>query len=210
MNDTVYRRMGLKLAATVLSIASATVTNVAHAEESCGVDWIKVLVDLDHMARGADALTPPRPSARSGLSEDPSPQNMGSAWFGVAPRVTLVARDWASSTRLLGDRLSVVEQMRLSASTRMVVSRVRLSAARFTPFMQIGLGQWRVDRNYLPLTPPTIEIATQFGTGFELRLASRWQLAAEATATSLIRDSHTSSLPQAMLWGTFLASRVEF
>ena len=132
------------------------------------------------------------------------------AWFGVAPRVTLVARDWASSTRLAGDRLSLVEEMRLSASTRMVVGRARLSAARFTPFLQAGIGQWRVDRNYLPLTPHLIEVASQVGTGFELRVSRRCQIAAEATVTSLIRDGQQHEFPQSMLWGTFIASRVEF
>ena len=208
--------MGLKLAAAaVVAVISTTIANVAHAEEPRGVDWLKMLVDLDRIARGGaerPTLNPPRQTPRPApVSDDPSPQNMGNAWFGVAPRVTLVARDWASSTRLIGDRLSLVEQMRLSASTRMVVGRVRLSGARFTPFIQIGLGQWRVDRTYLPLTPRTIEIASQVGTGFELRLTRGWQLAAETTMTSLIRDGQNNGpVPQTMLWSTFVASRIEF
>jgi hypothetical protein len=186
----------------------------AHAEPR-GVDWDQLLVRLDRYVRtGSENLLPspqtqvPRPAT---ISDDPNPQNLGNAWFGVAPRVTLVARDWASSTRLAGDRLSLVETMRLSASTRMVVGRARLSGTRFTPFVQVGLGQWRVDRNHLPLTPHSIEIASQLGTGLELRLTRTWQIAAEATVTTLIRDgsSTSSALPQTMLWSTFLASRIE-
>lgn len=208
--------MGLKLAAVaVVAVASMTIASVAHADEPRGVDWIQSLVDLDRMARGGaerptSPTTAPRHAGRPAPVDDPSPQNMGNAWFGVAPRVTLVARDWASSTRLAGDRLSLVEEMRLSASTRMVVGRARLSAARFTPFLQAGIGQWRVDRNYLPLTPHLIEVASQVGTGFEVRVSRRCQIAAEATVTSLIRDGQQREFPQSMLWGTFIASRIEF
>jgi hypothetical protein len=207
--------MALKLAvATAAAIASTTIASVAQAQEPRGVDWLKVLVDLDRKVRsGAEHPMPvasEREQNRPAPIDDPSPQNLGNAWFGVAPRVTLVARDWASSTRLAGDRLSFVEQMRLSASTRMVVGRARLSSTRFTPFVQVGLGQWRVDRKYLPLTPNTIEIASQLGTGFELRLSQRWQLATETTVTTLIREGVSSSIPQTLLWSTFIASRLEF
>lgn len=207
--------MGLKLAAAALvTVASTLRAGLARAEAPRGVDWIQGLVELDRLARGggerSGPTTAPRHASRPTALDDPNPQSMGNAWFGVAPRVTLVARDWASSTRLAGDRLSLVEEMRLSASTRMVVGRARLSEARFTPFFQVGVGQWRVDRNYLPLTPRAIEVAGQLGTGFELRLTSRWQVAAEATVTSLIREGQNPGVPQAMLWSTLLASRVEF
>lgn len=204
------------VAVAAAALASTTIATAAHADEPRGVDWTKVLVELDRVARGAaerpTPVTPARQQGRPAPIDDPDPQSMGNAWFGVAPRVTLVARDWASSTRLAGDRLSVAEQMRLTASTRMVVGRVRLSGARCTPFVQIGLGQWRVDRNHLPLTPSSIEIASQLGTGFEIRLTRRWQLAAETTVTTLIREGgqQNSSLPQTTFWSTLLASRVEF
>ena len=208
------KKTGLKwAAAAAILTASSTASNVATAADPRGVDWISALVDLDRMARGGTERPtshPPRHANRPAVSDDPNPQNLGNAWFGVAPKVTLVARDWASSTRLLGERLSVVEQLRLSASTRMVVGRARLSGARFTPFLQVGLGQWRVDRNHLPLTPHTIEIATQVGTGFELRINRRLQLAAETSMTTLIREGQNDSLPQNLLWSALIASRVEF
>lgn len=197
--------------ALLAALATTTAVTTAHAEPK-GVDWERVIVELDRYARGSAEEPSPtgtREAHHAADSEDPSPQNMGNAWFGVAPRVALVARDWASSTRIAGDRLSLMDAMRLSASTRMVVGRARLSSARFTPFVQVGLGQWRVDRNYLPLTPATVEVATQLGGGFEVRLAPGWQLAAEATATTLIREGRSDAVSQTVLWGTKMAVRFE-
>jgi hypothetical protein len=193
-------------------LSLATLTEVAHAEPRA-VDWSRLVYDLDHVVRGnVDKAGPTSPTRQQTTmpSDDPSPQNLGNAWFGVAPSVTLVARDWASSTRLAGDQLSLVDAMRLSASTRMVVGRARLNKARFTPFIQAGVGEWRVDRTLLPLTPLTVEVATQLGGGFELRLNRHWQMALETTSTTLIREGQNNAVPQTMLWSTFLASRVVF
>lgn len=213
MIDKLKARMGLKwIAAATAAIGSLATPSIASADVVPQVDWIRALVELDHLARNK----PENPATtasnqRIRPSEDPNPQNMGNAWFGVAPTMTLVARDWANSTRLAGERLAFVDEVRLAASTRMVVGRLRLSsAARFTPFLQVGLGQWRVDRNYMPLLPHTIEVAGQLGTGFEVRVTRRWQIAAEATATSLIRDESSQTLPQTMLWSALVASRIEF
>lgn len=200
------------VAGALAALVTTTVVTRAHAEPK-SVDWGEVIVELDRSARGY-AEKPSAPTSRdpahgAGAEDDPSPQNMGSAWFGVAPRVTLVARDWASSTRIAGDRLSLVDAMRLSASTRMVVGRARLSGARFTPFIQIGLGQWRVDRRYLPLTPSMIDVASQLGGGVEVRLSRGCQLAAEASATTLIRDGQNDAVPQTILWGTMVAARFD-
>jgi hypothetical protein len=201
------------VAVAAAAIASMTLAGAARASEPPRVDWLKVLTEIDQTVRAGGERPAPqlstRHAGRPALIDDPSPQNLGNAWFGVAPRVTLVARDWTSSTLLAGDRMSLVEQMRLAASTRMVVGRVRLGHARFAPFIQVGIGQWRTDRRYLPLTPTVIEVAGQLGTGFELRLTRRWQLAAEATSTTLVQEGQ-SPLSQKTMWSTFLASRVEF
>lgn len=211
MKDRFKGRMGLKLiAAATAALAALASPNIAKAEPR--VDWIKALVELDQLARGK----PETPAAghvhRPRPADDPSPNNMGNAWFGVAPTVSLVARDWASSTRLAGERLAFVDEVRLAASTRMVVGRVRLgtSATRFTPFLQVGVGQWRIDRKYMPLLPHTMEIASQLGTGFEMRVTRRWQLATEVSATSLLRDEGSQTLPQTLLWSALVASRLEF
>ena len=92
----------------------------------------------------------------------------------------------------------------------MVVGRARLTGARIVPFVQVGFGQWRVDTRFNPLTPQEVEVAGQLGTGFEIRLNRRWQVAAELSATSLIREGQYDAQPQNVLWSAMVASRVEF
>ena len=205
------------LAAGLVLVAFLTTSTTARADTL--VDWDRVLLQLDSLARTGNPLQMDKRTVgarRKAATEDqgdPDPKSLGNAWFGVAPKVTLVARDWASSTRLAGDRLSVLDGVRLAASTRMVVGRARLSNARFTPFLQTGIGQWRVDRNYLPLTPRTIEVAAQLGGGFEMRVTRHWQIAFEATGTTLIRDGSppmSPSVPRVLMWGTMLASSFQF
>lgn len=202
--------LGIAMAAAVLTAGGSA------SAEPRGVDWGKTITELDKFVRTGERQSAPAPKKhheRLSLGDEPNVQNMGNAWFGVAPKVTLVARDWASSTRLAGERLSLVDGLRLSASTRMVVSRARLSNARFAPFVQLGVGQWRVDRNLNPHMQRYVEIASQLGTGFELRLTRRWQVAGEVSATSLIReqrDAEPTAVPQGVLWSASLASRVEF
>lgn len=211
------KRMNLRLVAAAF-VLFAILTSSSTARADVLVDWDRILVQLDNLARYGNPLQMDKPGVgrRPRASHDrdpgdPSQKSLGGAWFGVAPKVSLVARDWASSTRLAGDRLSLVDGVRLAASTRMVVGRARLSSTRFTPFVQVGLGQWRIDRNLLPLTPRAIEVASQLGGGFELRLTRRWQLAFETTATTLIKDpGPMAGVPSLFLWGTMLASSVEF
>lgn len=212
MKDRFIRRMRLKLiAAAAATLGALAFPSAAHAEPR--VDWIKGLIELDQLARGKpESATAAHASTHRARPDEPSPQNMGNAWFGVAPTVSLVARDWASSTRLAGERLAFVDEVRLAASTRMVLGRVRLgtSATRFTPFLQVGFGQWRIDRKYMPLLPHTMEIATQLGTGFEMRVTRRWQIATEVSATTLLREEGSQPLPQSLLWSALVASRLEF
>lgn len=221
MRNPVTFLMSMKfrlLAAGLALLAFLTTSATARADTL--IDWDRILVQLDSMARTGNPLQMDKRTVgsrrKAAVNEDqgdPDPKSLGNAWFGVAPKVTLVARDWASSTRLAGDRLSVLDGVRLAASTRMVVGRARLSNARFTPFIQTGIGQWRVDRNYLPLTPRTIEVAAQLGGGFEMRITRRWQIAFEATGTTLIRDGSppmSPAVPRFLMWGTMLASSIQF
>ena len=212
----------MKVAALAVACSAAltalTASGSAHAEPK-GVDWSKVVYDLDQYVRGntggTDMLAPAHPRRVTNLAggsrvpdEDIDARRPEHAWFGVAPRMTLIARDWNGSMRLAGDRLSLVDSMRLSASTRMVVGRARLSSARFAPFLQLGLGQWRVDRTYLPLTPFAEEVATQLGGGFELRLAKRWHTALETDCTSILRQG--ARIESQQLLSAFFASRIDF
>jgi hypothetical protein len=191
--------------------------------ESIRVDWSRLLVELDVLARGRDARDVRESAVASRMPVTMQQelrmsqlvlQNSGNAWFGVAPRVGLVARDWGSAFRLAGDRLSLVDAVRLSASTRMVMTRVRIAnpeRARVVPFIQLGAGQWRTDPNLLPLTPHDTEVAGQLGGGVEVRLASFWQLACESSATMLVRDGRgEGAIPQTKMWSTSMASRLTF
>lgn len=207
------KTLGTKIASVAAVAATTLVVSPAKAEPP--VDWMKVLVEVDHFVRTGEvesgkpkpAKMTPRPDLKV---DEPSPSNMGNAWFGIAPKVTLVARDWNQSTRLMGDKMGVLDNVRLAQSTRMVVSRVRLDSARFTPFVQLGVGQWRVDTRYVPGLAQTVEIAGQLGTGFEMRVSKRVQLAAELSATTLIRYNVDDQQPQNVLYSALVASRVQF
>lgn len=213
------RKLAAILACAACSATATTLATSAHAEPNVGIDWDKLLVSIDHYAR-TGSETPERANAASSgrvallQSErfgQPLTQNSGNAWFGVAPSVSFVARDWGQSYRLSGDRLSLVDAMRLSASTRMVLTRVRLSNTRVTPFAQLGLGQWRTDTNILPFTPRSIEIAAQIGGGVEAQISRNWQIACEAGGTLLIRDEREpDAIPATKMWSTMLASRIVF
>jgi hypothetical protein len=136
---------------------------------------------------------------------------VGSAWFGVAPKVSLVARDWGTARSLAGGPLAVTDAIRVSRSSRMVLSRIRLGEGRVVPFTQLGLGQWRVDTEMVPHLPRNVELAAQFGAGVEMRLYRGWELAAETDLTVLYREVHEpQQLTTPRMWGAFLASRVEF
>jgi hypothetical protein len=208
-----FKKLGIKIAAVAAAAAGMLVATPAKAEQP--VDFMKVLVEADHFFRTGEVESgkpkvQPKHEHQQLTLDDPSPKNMGNAWFGVAPKVTLVARDWNQSTRLLGDKMGFIDNVRLAQSTRMVVSRVRLNSARFTPFMQLGVGQWRVDTRYVPNMPQMLEIAGQLGTGFEMRLSKRVQLAAEFSATTLIRYDVNEVQPQNVLYSALMASRIQF
>lgn len=214
-------RMGKAIGLFAATLAAATLaTGEVRAESTAsgyrgGVDWMQLLVRLDGIARGKESLLPsPRLMPQDPRTSQLVEQNLGNAWFGVAPRVTLVARDWGSAFRLAGDRLSLTDQMRLTESTRMVMTRVRMAsteAARIVPFVQFGAGQWRTDPNLLPLTPKDTEVAAQLGAGVEVTLSRTWQLACESSATVLVRDGRgDTAIPQTKMWSTALASRLKF
>lgn len=205
------RRLWATMAGVAVAMSFAT---TARAEPTgVGVDIARVFLDLDAYAKGRAEKPQPSTSAaqHSERTNQLYVQNGGNAWFGVAPSVALVARDWGTAYRLAGDRLSLVDAMRLSESTRMVMSRVRLSNTRVTPFAQLGVGQWRTDTNLMPVFKRTTDIAGQVGGGVEIRLTESWQIACESAATLLIRDTREAdNLPYTRLWSATFASRLQF
>jgi hypothetical protein len=196
----------------LLAVAAWLLPTSAQANTPRGFPWGQALLELHQKLQtgeqGPSALPFPLPSPPVQL-DDPNPQNLGNAWFGAAPKMTVVLRNWASSTRLAGSRLGLNDSVRLSESTRMVIGRARLTGSRFVPFLQVGFGQWRVDPSVLPLTPRNEEVATQLGTGFEARLAQRVFIAVEASMTTLLREGIQNNIPENCLWSTLVASRID-
>jgi hypothetical protein len=170
------------------------------------VEWSK----LEKILReGPDAFLPrelaPAPDRAQSAAPASEPK-----WFGLSPHISLIARDWGGAQLLLG-HLTLTDQLRLSRSSRMVVTRVRLADGRFAPFAHVGLGQWRVDTDLMPVLPRDVEVATQIGGGFELAFTRRATLAIEADHTILIREVHEPQMiATPYVWGAFLAARVVF
>jgi hypothetical protein len=110
----------------------------------------------------------------------------------LVPHPSLIARDWRGSMKLAGQRTMLVDELRPSASNRMVVGRIA-TGGRFATFGQIGVGEWRIDTAMFPNARGYSEIAGQAGGGFELKVTSRLRVAGEAQYTMLYRNSTYST-----------------
>jgi len=213
-------RTALKLTTAAFAVATTLASSAAMADTN---EWARVLSDLDAVSRkGADVLDSPR-CTPAGCQTDTNAtaaapergvklnvQDTTNDLVTFRPTVSLVARDWGSSFRVAGERLALVDALRLTASTRMVLTRFRMTDARISPFAQVGLGQWRTDPYLLPLTPSYMELAAQAAGGIELRLMGSWQIALESTMTSIYRERSDSSMPSPHVWSSTFASRVDF
>ena len=207
--------MRLPLTFTTAAIALATMlaSSAAMADKN---EWARVLSDLDAVSRkGADVLDSPR-CTPAGCQTDTN-ATAAAPERGVKlnvqdttndhlvtfrPTVSRVARDWGSSFRVSGERLALVDALRLTSSTRMVLARFRMSDSRISPFAQVGLGQWRTDPYLLPLTPGYMELAAQAAGGIEFRVKGSWQIALESTMTSLYRERSDKNMPTPHVWST--------
>ncbi|MDB4935711.1 MAG: hypothetical protein JWP87_2683 [Labilithrix sp.] len=109
-----------------------------------------------------------------------------------SPHLALVARDWRGSMQIVGDRTMLVDDLRPTASNRMVVARLHTDA-RISTFAQVGAGEWRIDTAMFPNARSYSEVAGQVGGGFELHLPSNLRVAGEASYTALYRDLHYTS-----------------
>jgi hypothetical protein len=214
--------VGGRLLATGMALAVTLVVSQARADSGGGIsvrmtaDWGEALgKGMTWLAaqseRGREAQSPRRSEIASTTSTAASPGELGSAWFGVAPHVSFVARDWGGAKSLAGGPIAVTDAVRVTRSCRMVMSRIRLGEGRVVPFGQLGLGQWRVDPEWVPHLPNNVEIAGQFGAGVEFHMTPGWEIAAETGLTVLYREVHEpQQLTAPRMWGTFLASRYEF
>jgi hypothetical protein len=130
-------------------------------------------------------------------------------WSRVA-NVSLVARDWDGSRLLLG-HLSLVDQVRMSRSSRMLVTRVRVGQWTVVPFAQAGMGQWRIDSDRLSALRRDAKLAGQLGGGFELTIAHGATVALEADYTLVYQErGEPPMFAGAPPWGALLAARSPF
>jgi hypothetical protein len=156
------------------------------------------------LAGGAMLLIPP-----TGWRSDTRDVVTGTAGTSavVRPRATLVARDWGGAIVLMG-HLSPTDQFRLSRSTRMIMGRVHVPIGRFTPFVQLGLGQWRLDPGLFPSCVRDVESAGQLGSGLEIAIARTASVALEADYTVLYREQHEPQMvDSAQHWSSYVAAR---
>ncbi len=191
----------LALLATILCARSAG------ADDSTGltVQWGK-LIDVIH--RGSAALLPEK-GWQIGREPSHTPSDE-LRWVGLSPHVALNARDWDAARVLVG-HLSPTDQIRLSRSSRMFVTRLRLADGRISPFAQVGLGQWRIDTDLMPVLPRDVELAGQLGGGFEMIVSRLAAVAVEVDYTILYRERREPQMvSEPRLWGTFLVARVQF
>ncbi|MDB4943132.1 MAG: hypothetical protein JWP97_2666 [Labilithrix sp.] len=209
--------------------AAMTAPVTAHASDLPRVDWGRMLADVDAVVNNGSAVldsprcalagcqteasTTARAPERTTLTE--GAQLDRHEWFAVDPKFSLVARDWSSAFRVAGggERLALVDALRLTSSTRMVMGRVRLNASRISPFVQVGVGQWRIDPYLLPLTQKFTEIAAQAAIGLEMRVVGTWQVGLETSTTMLYREyreQRDQAMPAMPIWNTTFASRVDF
>lgn len=214
-------RLPLTFTTAAFALATTFASSAAMADTN---EWGRFVSDLDAVSRkGADVLDSPR-CTPAGCQTDtnataaapergvkPNVQDTTNDHLVTfRPSVSLVARDWGSSFRVAGERLALVDALRLTSSTRMVLTRFRITDSRISPFAQVGLGQWRTDPYLLPLTPSYMELAAQAAAGVELRIMGSWQIALESTMTSIYRERSDRSMPTPHVWSSTFASRIDF
>jgi hypothetical protein len=189
---------------TLLGLAGLCSAAPAMADDGLrlNVDWAKLEPAFRY---GPAALLPPEMD-RIDTVDTTKPKQL----LGGSPRLSLVARDWGDSQRLVG-RLALVDQMRPTRSSRMIVTRLRIADGAIVPFAQVGLGEWRVDTTVLPTLPGDRALAAQLGAGFELQMSADAVLALETDWTLLDeRDDVIRAAAQPTLWGALLATRARF
>ena len=182
MQHTIHRLISIATCALC-----GIVPGVAHAESpvALSLDVAKVLETS--YAWLQNRAQPVRPYA---LRDNPAQAAADTKKPVLSPplRVSLVARDWSGAHNLTGGTL-VSDDVRLSRSSRMVLTRVRADLGAFQPYVHAGLGEWRYDPAILTFLPRNQEYATQLSAGFELKVAKHARFAMEADYTILCRES---------------------
>jgi hypothetical protein len=195
-----------------VTLAIWLVANTAGANDSLhlSIDWGK----LAALLHDGSALLPQESWRPFSASVDQKTHSASTAasewrWLGGSPHLSLVARDWSGAQLLVG-HLMLTDQVRLSRSCRMVMSRVRLADGRIAPFAQIGLGQWRVDTDLMPTMHGDSKLAGQVGGGFEVAVSRNAAVALETDYTLPYREQGDPGLTASRPWVTFLAAHAKF
>lgn len=199
-----FRRRAL---ASVLALSATLTPSLAAADDGLRftVDWDKLGVVLHE---GTTSLLPHESWHADAVEARSTPES----FLGTSPHLALVARDWGVSQVLWG-HLAVTDQFRLSRSSRMVVTRVRLAEGRLMPFVHVGVGQWRADTSVVPMLQSDTQLASQMGGGFELEIAPSVVVALEGDCTVLYREGREASpasVASGELWSALLATRARF
>ncbi len=195
---------GRCLVGACAALAAALTGATARGDAHLAVEWTK-LAEL--LPPPALLNVPPGAAWRAELAEHASLRKPDAdpplleTLRGMG-RYSIVARDWDASRVVMG-KLAPTDQVR--RSRRMVLMRERLLEGPIVPFVQVGLGQWRVDPDALNATHPAL-LAGQAGAGIELVLSTWAAVAIEADCTFLDPDR---THPPAF-WGGFLAYRASF
>jgi len=193
-------RYTLFAAASMATLAAAPCASAADGSTSRAVPSGSGLVDQARqwlVAAAAGPLVSAEPTSYSGgaaaTAERSSPDRLTlSAQKPVldfSPHASVVARDWRGSMKIVGNRTMLVDDLRPTASNRLVMARLATDA-RITTFVQVGVGEWRIDTNMFPNARAYSEMAGQLGAGFEIQLPFKMRIAGEADYTMLYRDLH--------------------
>lgn len=202
-----------RLIAAVSVGAAALIPSLAHAGEALPrLDWKGlfarpewgILHKQPSVVGSVDAL---RSRVTDGSAREPKAWLGG--WLGSAFRFAIVARDWQGAQRVVGTHLCATDALRVSRSSRMVLSRIVLMDGRIAPFAHLGLGQWRVDSDLLPFVPIDTQLAGQVGFGLDVPLASHAGLAVETDYTVLYREALDQHLLSPRVWSTLAVARME-
>ena len=199
---------GWRLAAVALAAASTLLSGRANADEGLRlkIDW----GGLASLMRDGGAALLPLESPRVESRPESATTSADARWVGASPHLSVVARDWGGAQLLVG-HLSLTDQSRVTRTSRMFITRVRIADGRLAPFAQVGLGQWRIDTDLMPSLPRDVELAAQLGGGFELALAKLAAVALEVDYTLLYRETHEPQMvfaPQVL--SMFVAGHVRF
>jgi hypothetical protein len=231
------------LTAAAVALALVLVAPAAHADPSMNlkVDWFRVMgsaaknfglvrtgMESTTTSRQYGPLTDQASTAADGLALKPEligtqrssslslmQSYTSTPWFGVAPKMSLVARDWGGAKALVGGDIALTDALRTSRSYRMALARFRLSSGRLVPFAQVGLGEYRIDTDVMPTHVPDTELAALVGGGVEAHIyrAQHFGLdfAAETNFTQIVRDDREpQNVRTSRMWNSLIAMRMQF